>query len=190
MLQPAKMYEKELQELKLKTFFNPKYKWCYLGYNMEIPIYNSRWEYIQMVSVIENKVIGFLEASMDRPEGFVSKIFMVNFTEDKRFFIDIKNFLEYLIYEVEVLKIDFSVIVGNPIEKKYDHLIKKFGGKIIGTMKGNVLIGSKYYDQKLYEFINDYYECSFCGYRKKKEEEVICWKCGKGEMIYHDPFRR
>ena len=190
MLKPAKMYEKELQELKLKTFFIPKYKWCYLGYNMNLQIYDSRWEYIQMVSVIDNQVIGFLEACMDRPEGFVSKIFMVNFTDNKKFFIDIKNFLEYLVYELEVLKIDFSVIVGNPTEKKYDSMIKRFGGNIIGKLKGNVLIGSKYYDQKLYEFINDYYECSSCGHREKKEKEVICWKCGIGEMVYHDPFRR
>lgn len=26
--------------------------------------------------------------------------------------------------------------------------------------------------------------CNYCGYVRHKEEEVMCWKCGKGEMIY------
>ena len=26
--------------------------------------------------------------------------------------------------------------------------------------------------------------CDNCGYVKFKEEEVICWDCGKGEMVY------
>jgi rubrerythrin len=26
--------------------------------------------------------------------------------------------------------------------------------------------------------------CSNCGYIKNKEEEIVCWKCGKGDMIY------
>jgi lactate dehydrogenase-like 2-hydroxyacid dehydrogenase len=26
--------------------------------------------------------------------------------------------------------------------------------------------------------------CDNCGYTRFREEEVRCWKCGKGEMIY------
>lgn len=29
-----------------------------------------------------------------------------------------------------------------------------------------------------------YWRCSHCRILKLKEEEVICWKCGLGEMIY------
>ena len=28
------------------------------------------------------------------------------------------------------------------------------------------------------------WECNSCHHIEHKEEEVICWKCGKGEMIY------
>lgn len=31
------------------------------------------------------------------------------------------------------------------------------------------------------------WKCTICGCIKHKEEEVICWNCGKGEMIYQRP---
>jgi len=30
----------------------------------------------------------------------------------------------------------------------------------------------------------DYWVCMNCGHIKYIEEEVMCWKCGIGEMIY------
>jgi hypothetical protein len=35
-----------------------------------------------------------------------------------------------------------------------------------------------------YWLAGDYWKCTHCGYVKRIEEEVYCWKCGKGEMIY------
>lgn len=31
-----------------------------------------------------------------------------------------------------------------------------------------------------------YWQCDYCGHKSTKEEEVGCWQCGKGDMIYHD----
>ena len=33
-----------------------------------------------------------------------------------------------------------------------------------------------------------YWICANCGTIKHKEEEVLCWKCGIGEMIYKGYF--
>lgn len=30
----------------------------------------------------------------------------------------------------------------------------------------------------------DVWECNNCGYTEYKEQEVICWGCGEGEMIF------
>jgi len=27
--------------------------------------------------------------------------------------------------------------------------------------------------------------CNHCGWKANKEEEIVCWKCGKGEMLFH-----
>lgn len=29
------------------------------------------------------------------------------------------------------------------------------------------------------------WQCDHCGNIKYQEEEVLCWECGKGEMIFH-----
>jgi ribosomal protein L37E len=34
------------------------------------------------------------------------------------------------------------------------------------------------------EIAPDYWCCTNCGNTEYKEREVICWKCGLGEMIY------
>ena len=34
-----------------------------------------------------------------------------------------------------------------------------------------------------------YYVCDHCYNIKFKEEEIICWKCGLGEMIYKGEVR-
>jgi hypothetical protein len=32
------------------------------------------------------------------------------------------------------------------------------------------------------------WECTHCGQTKNKEEEVYCWNCGIGEMVYRGKF--
>jgi hypothetical protein len=34
------------------------------------------------------------------------------------------------------------------------------------------------------EIAPDYWRCTHCGNIEYKEREVLCWKCGLGEMIY------
>ena len=50
------------------------------------------------------------------------------------------------------------MVIGNPIEKSYDKMVKKYGGRIIGTYKEDVkLIDGEYYDKKLYEILSSEY---------------------------------
>jgi hypothetical protein len=52
----------------------------------------------------------------------------------------------------------FGVIVGNPIEKTYDKLIEKYGGKICGYAKEDIkLFDGKLYDLKNYEIMREDY---------------------------------
>ncbi len=42
-----------------------------------------------------------------------------------------------------------------------------------------------HYIRKLGRWISGpYWVCTHCGWIKFKEEEVLCWECGLGEMIY------
>lgn len=54
------------------------------------------------------------------------------------------------------MKIEFFVIVGNPVEKMYDRFVKKHGGRITGIRKKSVKIWTgEYCDEKLYEILKD-----------------------------------
>jgi hypothetical protein len=49
-------------------------------------------------------------------------------------------------------------VIGNPIEKSYDKLIHKYGGRVVGTYKQHTkLIDNKLYDEKFYEIFRDDY---------------------------------
>ena len=32
------------------------------------------------------------------------------------------------------------------------------------------------------------YKCTNCGHTERREQEVTCWKCGRGEMVWDIPF--
>ena len=55
-------------------------------------------------------------------------------------------------------KLSFYVVVGNPIEKSYDKMCERYGGRIVGVKRKNTrLIDGKYYDEKLYEILKEDY---------------------------------
>jgi len=195
MLVPAKLHEIELQAKMATTVIDPYYSLWHGAYaNTVFSIDDNTWSNLQLASVVNDKVIGYFKAHWDRAGGYIESMACVHFPENRDatklvFAIDMRNFLKYLVETLNVPKIAWSVYRGNPVEKHYDRLAKKFGGRIMGIDRYATKINGKWYDLKHYEWINDYHECTNCGVRVKKEAEVMCWKCGIGEMIYKNPFK-
>jgi hypothetical protein len=55
-------------------------------------------------------------------------------------------------------KLNFTVARGNPIEKTYDKLIKRYNGRIVGILEQEArLIDGRLYDVKEYELLADRY---------------------------------
>jgi hypothetical protein len=201
MLEPAKLYEDQLNDCIAKTVLDPYYKWYHLQYpEPSVIIDDTFWNKIQLVSTNEGIVQGYFKATFQRPESYIDNITCVNFNKENKniFAADIRRFLKYIVYDLNVSKITWLVVIGNPIEKHYDRIIKRFSGRIIKRFSGRIigieryafLINGKYYDKKMYEWINDYYECTHCDNKEKIEREVMCWKCGLGEMVYRNPFMK
>ena len=54
--------------------------------------------------------------------------------------------------------INFLLVIGNPIEKMYERLVKKYNGRVVGIRKSHTkLIDNKYYDVKEYEVFREDY---------------------------------
>ena len=160
MLKPAIMYKDQLESLQYQLYFEDKYKyWNSSVYYDLIQIDDSTWCKHQFVSVVNDEVIGYIEYDISRTEHNVTSLSVVNFSDDKATFgRDLMKVLKDIFEVYKFQKIKFSVIIGNPIEKSYDRLVKKYGGRIIGIFKNDVkLIDNLYYDRKLYEILASEY---------------------------------
>lgn len=164
-LKLAYSYKDKLQTAYQNIVFQDKYKFfnysTYWDYTLKLE--ESSWNSIEIVSV-DNKdnIRGFLKAEISRTTEKVSSLVIINFYDVNVVFAkDLYQFLIDLFEKHNFRKIEFTVIIGNPIEKMYDKYIQKYGGNIVGIRKATTkLQDNNYYDKKLYEiFKEDYLKC-------------------------------
>lgn len=166
MLEPAIKYKAELEELQYETWFNDKYKyWTCDVYHEPISIDENTWNKHQFVSVVNDEVIGYISYNIARQTECANCFNAINFTDNIAVFgVDLGNAIKDIFEKYGFRKLSFSVVIGNPIEKSYDRMIEKYGGRIIGVKKEEVkLIDGKFYDFKMYEILASEY---FNGGRK------------------------
>lgn len=161
MLDVANKYSEEIDELMMNTWYDEKYKFFYAtNYRDKFGVKENNWDSHDFVSINKNgEIIGFIGYNIDRPSDYVSGLEIINFSNDKTTFgKDVGEVLTNIFTKFNYRKIEFSVVVGNPIEKSYDKLIHRYGGRIVGIYKQHVkLIDNKYYDEKMYEIFRDDY---------------------------------
>ena len=160
MLEPAIKYKDQMYNIQYDIWFNDKYKYFNSNsYYGAMQIDENTWDRHQFVSVLNGNIIGYIEYSISREEHYVRSLAIINFTENKAVFgKDLAQALKDIFEKYKFRKLNFSVIVGNPIENSYDKMIKRYGGRIVGTYKDNVkLIDGNYYDEKIYEILASEY---------------------------------
>lgn len=161
MLKPAIIYKEQLETLQYQLYFNDKYKYWNCGvYYEPLNIDPNTWNGHQFVSVLNEEVLGFISYSIARSDDSVYNLSIINFSDNKMTFgRDTGQALKDIFEKYGFRKINFEVVIGNPIEKSYDKMIKKYGGRIIGIKKEDVrLIDGKFYDRKMYEILaNEYF---------------------------------
>lgn len=160
LLDVAIKYKEQLEKLQYNIWFKDKYKfWNNDTYYDAMTIDDSTWERHQFVSIKDDNVIGYISYSVNRRCNYAHSLSIMNFTDDKMTFgMDLGQVLQDIFEKYNFRKLDFCVVVGNPIEKSYDKIVKKYNGRIVGTFKDDVkLIDNKYYDIKHYEVTKENY---------------------------------
>lgn len=163
MLDLAIKYKRELQEKYLRLSSNyDRYKYLIATnwINYELKIDNNDWDKLQYVSVnSQNEVIGFFECKINRIVYYAYDLIAISFEEKPNFIFskDLKEFIIDIIFmKHKFNKLRFTCVVGNPIEKSYDRLILKYGGRIVGVYEKEVrLVDNSICDLKLYEITRD-----------------------------------
>jgi len=160
MLAFAQDYEQELNRKMRETWGQKKYWYFqYISYMSPIEIESNTWDRTQFVSLNPSgEVIGYLGYGVEREARYVSYLEIINFTNDNSFGLDVLAMLRDIFEKYRYNKIVFSVVIGNPIEQRYDHLIERCGGRIVGVYKEHVMLpDGKLYDKKSYEITRDDY---------------------------------
>jgi hypothetical protein len=160
LLEPAIKYREQLEKLQYNLWFEDKYKfWNNDVYYESMTVDTTTWNRHQFVSVSSGEVIGYIAYNVVRADHRANALSIINFSDNKMVFgKDLMCALRDIFQKYKFNKLSFSVVIGNPIEKSYDKMIKKYGGRIVGTCKADVkLIDGEYYDRKLYEILAEEY---------------------------------
>jgi hypothetical protein len=153
MIEAADKYAGELEILEKKTQENPDMMFYYTN-----PGTFSKRTYYRLVSTRQGTVIGFIEYSLHEETGTVLSITLAHITGAHGYIFgkDALNFLAFLMGRYR--KIRASVIVGNPVEKTYDRLARRYGWRVVGIYEKDTLSDDGYHDVKEYEYINRAYK--------------------------------
>lgn len=173
MLEIAQKYKEELQKKMLDIWFKDKYKyWNADVYFSEFKVSEDSWDTHQFVSVYSGRVIGYIGYDINRRTNNIDNLNAIHFDDDNEsnntfFGVTLMNVIKNIFEVFHFNKLNFSVLIGNPVEKSYDRLIEEFGGRIVGYREKHCkLYDGTYCDEKLYEITSEQY---FANKKNRKE---------------------
>ena len=193
MLIPARAKCEELNDKFGKTTMDPHYKFYHLSYaESVITVEDTFWQEVQLVSLnTEGEVCGYFKAQWSRPANTISSVSAINFDRKNPmlFAKDLVGFFKYLLFNLKAKKINFATAINNPAALHYDKVVENLGGYVVGIKRYDFWINDEYHDCKMYEIINNRWECNECGYTVGRKNGPVCKECGKGKMVYITPFK-
>lgn len=150
-------HEEAYKKKYLNTWMQPKYMYYhYRSYYATPTINDSTWEMHDFVSIHNGEIIGNIHYQVDRVTKNVSGLGIICF-EDKPSVVfgrDVLQVVKDIFEKFHFRKLTCGVVTANPIMPTYDKLITKYGGRIVGTEREDVLlIDGQYYDTKKYEIL-------------------------------------
>lgn len=163
MLDNARKYKEEINKKLIDTWYDDKYKYYHVGnWHREYNPPEDDWERMCFVSLDKDKnIIGLILYSLDRNISSAYDFGAINFSDNKVVFgKDLCQVIDDIFCKFNMQRIEFNVVCGNPIEKSYDRMVAKYGGRIVGIRKRVAkLLDNQIYDDKIYEIlIEDYLE--------------------------------
>ena len=167
----------ELQKCFRSIWFHDKYKfWNFTSYYEDMEITDSTWSKHQFVSLDSSgEVIGYIGYEINSSSGVVDGLNIINFTDNKATFgMDAGQALRDIFEKFHFRKLVFVVIIGNTIEKTYDWMIARYGGRSIQRRQVK-LIDGQFYDVKMYEILLDDFSGGNGHVRKMRISTVHRW---------------
>lgn len=161
MLKIANNYEDVIAKAMMETWYEDKYKYFHCStFRDRFKLPDGDWDGRHFVSVDkDDNVLGYICYEICRSSNTVDAFGAINFTNNKAIFgKDLVQIIDDIFCRFNHHKIEFNVVIGNPIEKSYDRMVHKYGGRIVGIREQHtMLIDNQRYDDKLYEILRSNY---------------------------------
>lgn len=158
MLDNARKYLLELKNKLIDTWYDEKYKFYFSSWHTELQIEDNDWNTMNFVSIDKDRnILGYMHFSINRITNSVDNFGAINFSGNKLIFgKDLHSLIHDIFYKYKFDRMEFYVVIGNPIEKSYDKLIKKYNGRIVGITRNSIkTIDGNLYNQKIYEILKE-----------------------------------
>jgi hypothetical protein len=163
-LEWAKKHEDKLKELFFDVAFDPFYQFEQLAsYRDTFELPKDTLSANNFVSIYEGNILGIAGYQIRRIENAVDGLYIVHFGGPEAphryvFGKDVMTVIKGIFEKYCFNKLNFTVVRGNPIEKTYDRLVKRYNGRIVGVRERDIkLIDGRLYDIKEYEIMADAY---------------------------------
>lgn len=157
----AKLYEDQIKKKMFEVWYDEKYQYYFGGSqrrDFSIPN-NSNDGLCRAFAVLNDKndLLGVIRYYVDFEAKVAQWFGAINFTDDKITFgralfqVITDCFIKFGLEVVE-----WNVICGNPIERSYDRLCNKFGGRIVGIRHKRAMdLSGNIHDEKIYEILRE-----------------------------------
>jgi hypothetical protein len=195
MLVYAKKHEDRLRQLFMDTAFDPFYQFeQFMVYRETFKLPDDTYNANHFVSVYDNEIIGLIGYQLRRAENAAWGLQIIHFGGPEApykyiFGKDVLTAVKNIFEKYGFNKINFGVAIGNPIERTYDKLVKRYNGRIVGIKKQDIrLLDGRIYDVKEYEILAiDYFW-------KKIWPSGVCEgqcyeSCVAHDINHHCPYR-
>lgn len=161
MLDNARKYSEEISEKLMDVWYDEKYKFYFCNnWHGSLDIPEDDWNQMCYVSIDDNnEVLGYISYEINRVTSSAYNFGAINFSNNKAIFgMDLCKVIDDIFCKFNLERMDFNVICGNPIERSYDRMVEKYGGRIVGIRRKVVkLSDNKVYDDKIYEILKEDY---------------------------------
>lgn len=124
--------EREVADLLAAFRDDRRSRWFYVtSFRRKFEVAADDWSQVQRVSVEDGRVVGFLEATVDRETRGVSNLSVVNFEPGNvTFAMDLRRFMLGLVAEFVVVR--WSCVSGSPNEELWGRAAEAMGGRRVG----------------------------------------------------------
>ena len=153
----AKIYEEQIRRKMWEVWYDEKYQYYFGGCERhDFFIGDGSDGYQKRYFAVLNdsdELLGYIGYSVDTDIRVAMWFGAINFSNDKYTFGKaIWQVICDCFVKFGMNVIEWSVVCGNPAEKSYDRLCKKFGGRVVGVRRKRAKdLAGNLHDDKIYE---------------------------------------